>query len=829
MEASTVFGSDNKLISLDNKNCTLSRDNKRVTCTKVTSCFKYNGNNLPTSIDIDISWILDSKKAKSSPRMFFLSNEGKNIVNSTMRLYRGKQDCRYDTVYIAENIRDKLTPLEVEMKYSIRETTTRYSASTQSRVRRATLDPVLDENRGTVQRDSINIMKNCGKDNICIPDLRLDVKTVDKYILGSNESLNVDVLISNYGEDAFEASFFMNVPQGLIYRKTIKIGESRDTTFVCTAPSPTTNYTLKCDIGNPLQAGKSVNFQVNFEQAKDKAGITPFFDFYMEANSTNEEAEGGHFDNVFKKSVSISIEADLSISGNSMPPNFHYNSSQYLPFKNATHEADIGPQVVHIYDIRNTATSKIDEIELFINWPAATNDNDPLIYLLSQPETQGNVRCEPTQYANVHNLKLDTSLERKSYLDKNNLPIRSNGEFSSSSHSSRRYNTEGGATYDEKQILDRDDSQESAGDASFVHKNRGHYHESWQSSRGSQGSGSATYGRGRESSTSGITSQSTVRGGNFNWDSVGNRQQSGGSSGSQGNYESQHESSSSSSRSSGASGGYNTQAIRGKNQNESRGKSQYDKNYDSRYESNYGGSGSGAIGGGRQNVREYEYTETWNSSSVNGGPAVTHVSSQNRTFNRGQDGRVLLSETSTETVITGSVGQASWGSSSSSSSHDEYERQQREYYEQQRRQQQEEQRRQMEERRRQQQEQRRAEEERLRAEEERYRLEEERRRYGGSSRTSTSYTSQGSRSSTYEEEQRLREEQRRIQEEQRQIEEEKRRYEEERRRFEEERRIQEAARRASQSQSTQGGTTSYESSYSRQSGSRGGSSTSGSR
>lgn len=328
MEAYTVFGSENKLISLDNKNCTLPRSRNKVTCTTLSSCLKYNGRNLPATIEIEISWVLDSKKAKT-PRMFFVNDEGKNIRNSSMRLTRGKEECKQEAVYIADGIRDKLTSLEVEMKYNIRQETTSYSASSVSRRRRQTLQPVLDENRGTVQRDSINIMKNCGRDNICIPDLKLNVITDDKYLLGANESLTVEVLISNTGEDAFESNFFMNIPTGLNYKSTKKIGESRDTSYICTAPSQATNNTLKCDIGNPLPAGKSVNFKVFLEPTKrgGKASVVPFYDFYMEANSTNEEAEGGQIDNVIKKSVAIFIESDLAISGSSMPSEFHYNVS----------------------------------------------------------------------------------------------------------------------------------------------------------------------------------------------------------------------------------------------------------------------------------------------------------------------------------------------------------------------------------------------------------------------------------------------------------------------------------------------------------------------
>ncbi|KAG5683654.1 hypothetical protein PVAND_012923 [Polypedilum vanderplanki] len=770
MEASTDFESENKLISLDNKNCTIGRDRKQVTCTTVKSCLKYNGINLPASIDIEISWVLDSKKPKT-PRMFFINDEGKNIRNSTMRLFRGKPECRTEAVYVSDGIRDKLTPLEVEMKYNIRQSTTSYSSTTVSRRRRAALEPVLDENRGTVQRDSINIMKNCGKDNICIPDLKLDIQTSDKYVLGGNESLNIDVTVNNHGEDAFEASFYMTVPQGLNFKSTKRIGEKTDTSFICTAPNPSTNYTLKCDIGNPLPAGKSVKFKAIFEPSK-KSGITPFYDFYMEANSTNEEVEGGRFDNVFKKSVSISVESDLSIIGSSDPYEFHYNVSEYKSFENATNEGEIGPQVVHIYDIRNTGTSAIEEIELFINWPAYTLDEEPLMYLLNQPETQGNVVCEPTQFVNQHNLQIDRGLERKSYLDKNRAPIRtgersswSSSQSSSSSFSSSsgrgRYNTDGEATYEEKQILDYD-SQEETGDASLVHKNRGkdssHY-ERWGSEQGS----SITIDRGRGSSATGVTSQtaqpSSGSRGNFNWEST----QGSSSSGSRGG-EARFESSSSRGSSYDARQGNRGSSYdsRGSSGSSFNTQSSSSRNTEREQSSSSGSRFGGNVGEGSK-VREYEYHEQWNSTSENGGPAVTHFSSKNQTFNRGQDGgRILVSETSTETIITAGIGQqgASWNtreSSQSSSQHEyetDYEREQREreHYENQRRYQEEQRRRQIEERRRRIEEQKRADEERIRQEEERYRLEQERRyqeqsRVSGQQGGTTSFESSYSRQS----------------------------------------------------------------------------------
>lgn len=66
-----------------------------------------------------------------------------------------------------------------------------------------------------------------------------------------------EILVTNYGEDAFDSAFIMNVPQELDLKKTEVIGD--DTTVTCTAPSIDNNNILDCRIGNPLPSGKIVS------------------------------------------------------------------------------------------------------------------------------------------------------------------------------------------------------------------------------------------------------------------------------------------------------------------------------------------------------------------------------------------------------------------------------------------------------------------------------------------------------------------------------------------------------------------------------------------
>lgn len=75
----------------------------------------------PLISDIDVSWVLDSKKSRN-PRLFFLNEEGKNIRNSTMRLNRGKTECRTERVYIAVRFKNSflfLVKKDLKIDFSI--------------------------------------------------------------------------------------------------------------------------------------------------------------------------------------------------------------------------------------------------------------------------------------------------------------------------------------------------------------------------------------------------------------------------------------------------------------------------------------------------------------------------------------------------------------------------------------------------------------------------------------------------------------------------------------------------------------------------------------
>ncbi|XP_075237231.1 uncharacterized protein LOC142333690 isoform X2 [Lycorma delicatula] len=412
MQATVNFNVESKQVILEEKNCTL-KDNTWVPCLPLDACLEYNGIGVDNTLDFDIQLILDSKKTKS-PRMFFLSDEGRNVMNQTLRIEKSTPLCKSMFVYLKPSIRDKLTALEAEMRYSLRGEKQWAAASTRGGRRYPrSLFPILDHNEPLMRKDSISIQKNCGKDNICIPDLRLtSTPSVKRYLLGSDERLMIDVYVENNGEDSFESILDMSVPPGLNYVKIERIDTEREIPVQCSAPSFLNNHTLHCDIGNPLPREKHVHFKVLL-QPFHKEGMKPRYEFFITVNSTNPENKTTTDDNSQQLTVPIWVETDIVLSGSSQPPDVRYNISLYDTV-NITQESEIGPQVIHTYNIRNKGPSDILEAETIFLWPSYTLGGDHLLYLLDQPQTNGPVKCEFVEHVNVEKVRLDR--KRKAYL-----------------------------------------------------------------------------------------------------------------------------------------------------------------------------------------------------------------------------------------------------------------------------------------------------------------------------------------------------------------------------------------------------------------------------
>ena len=83
--------------------------------------------------------------------------------------------------------------------------------------------------------------------------------------MGSEERLELSLEIQNAGEDAYEATFYLSIPESMNYVKTEvmegygEVSSSR-VPVLCSPPTVNNDFVLKCDLGNPMEADSKVRW-----------------------------------------------------------------------------------------------------------------------------------------------------------------------------------------------------------------------------------------------------------------------------------------------------------------------------------------------------------------------------------------------------------------------------------------------------------------------------------------------------------------------------------------------------------------------------------------
>uniref|UniRef100_T1JAL2 Uncharacterized protein n=1 Tax=Strigamia maritima TaxID=126957 RepID=T1JAL2_STRMM len=381
-------------INLDEKGCSLL-DGTLVSCVVIHLCLEFSGVGVNSKLEFEFVTRLDVLKT-SGPRVFFLASEQDHVQNSTATLQKESIYCKSIFIYIKSAVKDKLMPIVVEVNYSL--------VSERSKINE--LKPMLDQSISSKLKKEISIQKDCGKDNICIPDLQINCESnFATFVMGSRERLEILVNITNVGEDAFETNFYVEIPAGVDF---INVDQgSIDLSVSCRSISPTSNN-YQCDAGNPLKANKTVTFTILLSP-KYLNSTNNEYEFSMHVNSTNPENVTTEFNNFWLHRIPVKFEVDLIISGISIPDIVLYNKTT-LPLDLITHEDEVGPEIIHLYNIFNRGPSPIIEAEIFILWPTYTLANQDLLYLIDQPEASSFGRCEFVPNVNYLNLTVDKSI-----------------------------------------------------------------------------------------------------------------------------------------------------------------------------------------------------------------------------------------------------------------------------------------------------------------------------------------------------------------------------------------------------------------------------------
>lgn len=91
-------------------------------------------------------------------------------------------------------------------------------------------------------------------------------RNLNEYSVGSDERLELSMEVVNDGEDAYEANFFLDLPESINYIKTelLEVSSQGGTSppVLCSPPSQRNEHVLKCDLGNPMARNSKVRVNI---------------------------------------------------------------------------------------------------------------------------------------------------------------------------------------------------------------------------------------------------------------------------------------------------------------------------------------------------------------------------------------------------------------------------------------------------------------------------------------------------------------------------------------------------------------------------------------
>ncbi len=290
--------------------------------------------------------------------------------------------------------------------------------------------PIIDPRQNDkALSDAASIHKDCGLDNICIPDLKIayNVSSGDQYLIGSDQKLEVSMNITNEGEDAYEAALYVQLPPHVSYKtEMISNGGPELNSVLCSPPTFENDFMLKCDLGNPMLGFSMISLRTIVKPIMKDGNALPIA-ITMRVNSSNPELTTSLDDNDVKLDIPVIVETDMIIRGLPDPDPLRHNSSAYSSeLENILHESEIGPELTHIYQVENKGPSDIIEAEVrnnlilnfslvivffsnqvYILWPSFRPNGDPLLYLTSQPTIDGMGTCDFVTDVNPYQVEVN--------------------------------------------------------------------------------------------------------------------------------------------------------------------------------------------------------------------------------------------------------------------------------------------------------------------------------------------------------------------------------------------------------------------------------------
>ncbi|ELK04704.1 Integrin alpha-6 [Pteropus alecto] len=371
-------------------------------CLKVKACFEYTAKPADYNPLISIVGTLEAEKERRksglSSRVQFRNQGSEPKYTRELTMNKQKQKvCMEETLWLQENIRDKLRPIPITASVEIQEPNSRRRVNSLPEV-----FPILNSNEPTTVHTDVHFLKEgCGDDNVCNSNLKLEYKfctregNQDKFsylpisqkgipelVLKDQKDIALEITVTNSpsnprsptkdGDDAHEAKLIATFPDTLTYSAYRELRAFPVTFYLILSTTEVTFDTTDLDINLKLETTSNQD---------NLASITA--------------------------TAKVVIELLLSVSGVAKPSQVYFGGT-VVGEQAMKHEDEVGSLIEYEFRVINLGKplKNLGTATLNIQWPKEINNGKWLLYLV-KVESKGleKIACEPQNEINLLDLK----------------------------------------------------------------------------------------------------------------------------------------------------------------------------------------------------------------------------------------------------------------------------------------------------------------------------------------------------------------------------------------------------------------------------------------
>ncbi|GFS07536.1 integrin alpha-4-like [Elysia marginata] len=335
---------------------------------KANICFKYSGQNLHPSSEVNMTLTLDviERHRGERSRLFLLGQNNQQLesLQQIVMLRLNRNFCFQKKLFVRVG-RDVVTPLQMQLDFDI-------ASSSIGIASECEICPIRNKYNPTVTMATAQFALDCGLDHQCHPKLKVQAKPLysngkSTFLVDDTPYFDLEITVSNTGETSYLTVVTVAYPAALHF--SYAHSEGKGLAVSCFPAQNLPNSTLAvidCDIMSPLKSRQRTTFKARF-YGYGLPYTVHEFDINIGAFSAKTDINKNKM-KMLSVTIPVKMSTQMKFSGVSIPGQMSFPHKLSIDDENPSSS---WVNFSHFYVLRNLGPSPMPHGQIILTVPSS--------------------------------------------------------------------------------------------------------------------------------------------------------------------------------------------------------------------------------------------------------------------------------------------------------------------------------------------------------------------------------------------------------------------------------------------------------------------------